>query len=501
MSLKDVLLAFRERLGEVMDLRGTAALLQWDQEVYMPPKGAQARGEQLATLSALTHRLFTGEEMGRLLGELGDAGDELDADAAKLVSETRYDFDREAKLPESFVQTFAREQSKAYQAWMKAREASDFSMFAPNLERLAGLLREKAEYVGYAVSPYDALLEDYERGMTVAELERVFGELAPRQSALVERIANAAVQPETGWLEQDWDEQAQWGLTMEVLRDIGYDFEAGRQDKSVHPFTTNFDLYDVRVTTRVHPRELFSCLTGSVHEGGHALYEQGFRPGDRRTTLAQGISLGVHESQSRMWENLIGRSLPFWQRYTPRLQAAHAGKLDGVGPEEVYAAINRVAPSFIRVEADECTYNLHVILRFEMEVAIIEGDLAIKDVPEAWNAKMKAYLGLDVPDDARGCLQDIHWSHGSMGYFPTYALGNLYASQFFEKIVEDLPALWTQVAGGDFAPLLEWLRENIHRHGRRMTASELVREVTGAPLGAGPFLRYIEEKYCALYGL
>jgi carboxypeptidase Taq len=500
MATENLLETFRARLGEVMDLRAAAAVLQWDMEVCMPPKGAPARGRQLATLSALAHRLFTADEMGRLLEDLRDSRESLTLDQAKLVEETAYDYERARQLPETFVERFSEEQSRAYEVWTKARAASDFEQFRPNLETMVDLLRQKAEYHGYADTPYDALLEDYERGALTKEVAAVFAALAPKQRDIVARIAAKAVQTPQ-WIDQEWDEQAQWDFSLRVLRDMGYDFEAGRQDRSVHPFSTNFDIHDVRITTRVDPRELFSCLTGSMHEGGHALYEQGFDEADRRTTLAAAPSLGMHESQSRMWENTIGRSLPFWRHYAPALRAAHPGKLDRVSPEELHRAINRVAPTFIRVEADECTYNLHIILRFEIEVALIEGTLQVADVPAAWNEKMRDYLGLDVSDDAHGCLQDIHWAHGGMGYFPTYALGNLYAAQIFERIERDMPDLWDQVGQGSFQPLLGWLREHIHRFGRRKSAAQLVADITGEAPGHEAFLRYLERKYGAIYEL
>jgi len=490
----------KEKYGEVLDLHGAIALLHWDQEVYMPPKGAEARGRQLATLSALAHRLFTDTALADLLETL-EADASLAGDDAKTVAETRHDFDLATKLPESFVAMLAEEQSRAYQAWTQARADSNFKTFQPHLEKIVELLRRKADYFGYTDSPYDALLGEYERGMTTAALRTLFGDLAEKQSALLARIAATGQQPDTTWLEQSWDQSAQWAVTMRVLKDIGFDFEAGRQDKSVHPFTTNFDLHDVRVTTRLSSDEPFSALTGSIHEGGHALYEQGFLESDRRTVLGQAISLGIHESQSRLWENMIGRSLPFWQHYAPLLREHHGTKLDGVNAEMIHRAINMVAPTFIRVEADECSYNLHIVLRFEIETALIEGRLAVKDVPEAWNARFKELLGLDVPNDAQGCLQDIHWSHASMGYFPTYALGNLYAAQLMEKIQEDVPGLWDGVAQGDFAPLLDWLRANVHRVGRRKTATELITDATGSAPSPAAFLRYLEGKYLPLYGL
>jgi len=491
----------RERLGQVADVRAALALLEWDQETYMPPKGGPARGQQIATLSALAHRLFTELSLGDLLRDLRDGGDRLEPDDAKLVDETLYDYERATKLPEAFVHELAGEQSRAFQAWLKARETSSFNLFLPHLEKLIALLQQKADLLGYEGSPYNALIEDFERGMTAEQLRGIFSELAPKQSALVRRIVASGRQPNVAWLDQDWDEGRQWAFTLRVLEDMGYDFEAGRQDKSAHPFTTNFDLADVRVTIRLDARDPLPALSAAMHEGGHALYEQGFQEKDRRTTLAEAPSLGIHESQSRLWENLIGRSLPFWQRYAAVMGGHFPGQLEAVTPEQLYEAANVVEPSLIRVDADECTYNLHVILRFELETAVMEGELKAAQVPEAWNAKVKEYLGIDVPDDARGCLQDVHWSHAAVGYFPSYALGNLYASQLFETILDQIPDLWNQVAAGDFAPLLTWLRSNVHQHGRRKLAREIVRDATGAEPSSEPYLRYLEAKFSALYAL
>lgn len=500
MAHEEQLEELRALMGEIIDVQSATGLLQWDQEVCMPPKGGPARGQQLATLAAVAHRMLTAPRVGKLLDALGGASG-LDSDSAALVREFRHDHERAQRLPERLVREFAEARSQAYEAWVAARETSDFGRFEPHLERIVLLSREKAEYFGYSGSPYNALLEEYERGMTAEMLSVIFGELAPRLRGLVARIVPAAGPSAGAWLDRDWDEEIQWALTLRVLRDMGYDFDAGRQDRSVHPFTVNFDIQDVRVTTRINRRELFSGLTGSIHEGGHALYEQGFALEDRRTVLAQAPSLGIHESQSRMWENMIGRSRPFWEHYAPVFREHHGAALGDAGPEDFYRAINHVAPSFIRVEADECTYNLHIILRFEIELALIEGNLRVRDVPEAWNAKVKEYLGLTVPNDAAGCLQDIHWSHGGIGYFPTYALGNLYAAQLFETIQEALPDLWEQVAQGSFAPLLAWLRTHVHRTGRRKLAAAIVEDATGSAPSAAPFLRYIEGKYGALYGI
>ncbi|MBX7256902.1 MAG: carboxypeptidase M32 [Candidatus Hydrogenedentes bacterium] len=491
----------RERLGEIADINSAIALLQWDQEVYMPPKAAHGRGQQLATLSALAHRLFTSAEIGEILSALSNSLSILEHADACLVEVVLHDFDRATKLPESFVHEFAKTQSEAYEVWVHARKESNFSLFEPLLARIVELNRRKADLLGFKESPYDALLNEFERGMTTARVKSIFGELAPKQSALVERIMASPRQPDVKWLDQVWPTQAQWDFSEKVLRDIGYDFDAGRQDKSVHPFTTQFDVTDVRITTRLSENDLFSALMGSIHEGGHALYTQGHDPADRRTPLLDGASLGLHESQSRMWENMIGRSLPFWRHYLPVFQSYFPGQLENVTAEQVYAAINQVCPSLIRVEADECTYNLHIILRFEIEVGLIEGALDVADVPEIWNAKMKQFLGLDVPNDAQGCLQDIHWSHGAFGYFPTYALGNLYAAHLFEAILRDIPDLWGRVDSGDFMPLLEWLREKVHRHGRRMLAEDIVQKATGSKPDSSAYLRYIGSKYSDLYGL
>lgn len=490
----------REALGGYLDVTAALSVLGWDQEVHMPPKGAARRGRQLATLSGIAHRMLTDDAVGDALAALEDDAT-LDADARALVNEARYEYDRATKLPEAFVTQLAQEQSRAYETWVQARRTNDFARFQPHLENITALLRQKAAYYGYEDTPYDALLSDYERGMTTARLREIFQGLREKQSALVERIMSRGHAPDCAWMDQDWDEARLWDITMRALREIGFDFDAGRQDKSVHPFTTNFGLKDVRVTTRFEPRDPFSALTGSLHEGGHALYEQGFLEADDRTFLAEAPSLGIHESQSRLWENLIGRSRPFWKRYGPIYREAFPSQLDGVSDEDFFRAINRVAPSLIRVEADECTYNLHVILRFEIEVALIEGDLTVAGVPEAWNAGMKDLLGLDVPSDDKGCLQDIHWAHASMGYFPTYALGNLYAAQLGERIRAELPNLDACIEAGEFAPLLTWLRAHIHHVGRRKLARDIIEEATGQAATAEPFLRYLETKYSALYGV
>ncbi len=488
-----------EKLGEIYDIRHALAVLHWDQEVCMPPKGAHARGLQLATLAGLEHRLFTDTEMRLLVDGLRDRTEDFSPEQVALIRETAHDLDRAIKIPESLVRLFAEAQSRAYEEWVEARRDSDFKRFQPHLKTMADLSREKAEFLGYEESPYDALLDEYERGMTASKLRPIFDALASRQSALVAQVADSPHQPDVSWLDQEWNGQTQMRFCEEVLRDMGYDFGAGRQDISVHPFTTTFDVQDVRITTRVNPRDFLSALSSSIHEGGHALYEQGLPADFRRTPLADAPSLGMHESQSRLWENIIGRSHAFFRRYLPRLQELFPGQLDQTTSADLYRAANRVAPSLIRVDADECTYNLHVIVRFEVETALIEGSIRAEHVPELWNAKMKVYLGVDVPDDAHGCLQDIHWAHGSFGYFPTYALGNLYSAQLMEQARRDIPDFWKNVEQGEFSELLAWLRDRVHRHGRTKNAAEIIESVTGHPPSPEPFLRYLEEKYAVLY--
>ncbi len=490
----------RGKLAEVFDVRAAIGLLSWDQEVNMPPKAAPARGQQLATLSGVAHRMFTDKGVGELLRRLGEAKG-LCADERRLVSETAYDYGRATKLPESFVTRFSEAASRGFHAWIKAKKDNRFSGFQQELDTLVGLCRERAELMGYEGSPYNALLEDYERGLRVEALRPMFATLARRQSALIGKIVKSPKQADLSWLDAAWDAGKQWDFTLRLLKDMGYDFAAGRQDKAEHPFTSEFDLYDVRVTTHLYEDNLFAGMMASLHEGGHALYEQGLREEDRRTPLGQAVSLGIHESQSRMWENLVGQSRPFWNHYGEVLRGYFPQELKGVSAEQIFRAVNHVEPTLRRLEADECTYNLHIILRFEIEVDLIEGRLKTADVPARWNELMKKYLGLDVPDDAQGCLQDVHWSHGALGYFPTYTLGNVYGAQMFDRIQQDIPELWTQIGQGNFCALLGWLREKVHRVGRRRLPAEIVRDATGKDPGVEPYLRYLEGKYGELYGL
>lgn len=500
--MQEKLETVQAKLKEIKNIYDAAAVLGWDQQVYMPPGGAEARAEQLATLSKLAHEMFTTDEIGALLTDLAQAGFDYDSDEASLIRVARRDYDKARKLPPRLVEEMSRTFSLGQQIWARARAEKDFAQFQDILAKIVDLNIEKAEAYGYDECLYDALLDEYEPDMKTAEVNRVFGELKAELVPLVQAIAGQAGAVEDSFLKKDFDETAQWDFGMIPLKAIGFDLERGRQDKSVHPFTTSFSINDVRITTRVFKDQFPSALFSTLHEGGHALYEQNSAPELEGSFLAGGTSLGVHESQSRMWENVLGRSREFWQFYYPRLQEFFPQQLAGVSQEDFYRAINKVTPSYIRVEADEVTYNLHIFLRFELEQELVEQRLKVTDLPGAWNAKMEEYLGLTPPNNALGVLQDIHWSGGSIGYFPTYTLGNVLSLQFYRQTLEDIPDLPRQFGRGEFGALLDWFKEKIHRHGRKYTANELVERVTGAgSIEAGPYLAYIKQKFSDIYGL
>ena len=498
--MQDKLDALRSRLAQVEDLKAAAALLEWDQETYMPHGAADARAQQLSTLHRLAHERGTDDAVGALLDDLEPSMEERDplSTAASLVRVARRDYDRARKLPADLVAELAEATSHAKQAWKKARHDDDFPHFAPHLEHLIDLNVQKAEALGYEDRRYDALLDEYEPGMKTADVEHVFGPLREQLVPIVDAISQQQP-PEDRFLHQSFDPQQQWDFGEAVIRDFGYDFERGRQDRSAHPFTTSFSISDVRLTTRINEEFLNTALFGTLHEAGHGLYEQGIDAELNRTPLAEGTSLGLHESQSRLWENQVGRSRPFWQHYYPLLQDAFPNQLHGIALDRFYRAINRVAPSLIRVEADEVTYPLHIMLRFEIEKGLIAGEVDVSDVPALWNEKMDEYLGLSPSTNADGVLQDIHWSLGAFGYFPTYALGTLMSAQLFDQAQADLPDLHDQVAAGQFGPLLGWLRSRVHRYGRKREAGDILNDVTGTTLQADHWLAYIRTKFGALY--
>ncbi|HZW03362.1 MAG TPA: carboxypeptidase M32 [Anaerolineaceae bacterium] len=491
----------KQLVGEAWDLQVASAIASWDMQVYMPPAGAEERSQVLGTLASLIHDKSTAPEIGELLNDLQPlAAQNPDSLEAGLIKRLQRLYDKETRVPRELVAEFARITGQAYEIWMRARATCDFELFRPYLERIVELRREYANLFAPYDHIYDPLLDDFEPGMKTRDVQEIFTILRQEQVELVKAISQRP-QVEDGFLHLEYPEQQQWDFGVEVATRLGFNWKAGRQDRSAHPFTTSFGIDDVRITTRFIPDQMSSALFSTMHEGGHALYQLGLDKALARTPLADGASLAVHESQSRMYENLVGRSRAFWRFFYPRLQEVFPSQLGGVDMETFYRGINKVEPSLIRVEADEATYNLHVMLRLELEIAMLEGRLAIKDLPEAWNERMQEYLGLTPPDVAKGVLQDVHWSGGSLGYFPTYSLGNLVSVQLFERLRQDVPDLDEQMARGEFGALLEWLREHVHKYGARYEPQELVERVTGSKITPHPYLRYLREKYSDIYGL
>jgi carboxypeptidase Taq len=494
---------FRELVGEVFDLDAVGSILEWDQQTYMPPGGAQVRAMQIAIINRLWHEKLSSDEFSAALEAAKEETASLDPDSdeVRVVRHMKREVDRWRKVPSEWVSEFKRVTALAHKAWEDARKEDDFTHFQPHLEEILKLRRQYSEFFAPYDHPYDPWLDYFEPGMKTSEVKAVFDKLRPRQVELVREIAERGTPVDDAVLHQDYDESRQWDFGIEVAKALGYDFERGRQDKAAHPFTTSFGIGDVRITTRFDPKYLGTALFATIHEAGHAMYDQGVSPSLDRTDLITGASLGVHESQSRMMENLIGRSRPFWVAFFPRLQEYFPSQLGEVDLESFYRAINKVEPSLIRVEADEATYNLHIMLRFEIELALAENKISVADLPEVWNSKMDEYLGLTPPNYADGVLQDIHWSAGYIGYFATYSLGNLMASQFWAKMEEDIPDLADQIERAQFAEMMSWLRENIHQHGAKFEPMELLQRVTGNTLSVEPYLRYLRGKYEEIYKL
>jgi carboxypeptidase Taq len=489
---------------EIKLLEHAMALLGWDQETYMPPKAVEERSEQLSLLQTILHRKATTTEIGDLLGELGVSEDNPEGDASLGTLDRAYvrvcfrDYTKNTKLPTELVSKLARQTSIAQSVWAEAREKSDFSRFAPHLEELLVLIKEKAECLGYEDHPYDALLDEFEPGMLTRRVKEIFDRVREELAPVIEQIASQPnVDDSILYRTYPLTLQRQFGEV--VLEDMGYSMERGRLDVSAHPFTTSLGRDDVRLTTRYSEDYFNTGIFGTIHEGGHGLYELGFAEEIKENILADATSLGIHESQSRIWENIIGRSYSFWSHYFPLLQHYFPETLADVSLDQFYRAINKVEPSFIRVEADEVTYNMHIILRFELELALITGELAVDELPGAWRSLSEQLLGIRPEKDSEGVLQDIHWSMGGVGYFPTYALGNLYSAQFYSAIREQLDDYEEIISSGDLQKVLFWLREKIHRHGRVYTAEKLCEQVTGEPLDPGYFVRYIKDKYSGIY--
>lgn len=499
----------RALLRNAATLGSIGALLGWDQETYMPHAASSHRGDQAAMMAGLVHEKLTSPRVGELISACeSDSGLTADAAAAANIREARRDYDRATKIPSELVAEIARVGSLAQEAWKEARAKSNFATFAPLLGELVLLTRRKAECVGAPKSAdgrpgelYDALLDEFEPGMTAANVEAIFTPLRQRLAPFIAEIAASKVSADRTVLEIEVPPTKQEAFARIVLGAMQFDMKAGRLDITTHPFCSGMAPGDTRLTFRYAKEGFLEPLYGVMHEAGHGLYEQGLPKAEHfGEPLGEAISLGIHESQSRMWENFVGRSRAFWEWAYPHAREVFGPVMGRFGADAMFRASNLVQPSFIRVEADESTYNLHIMLRFQIERAIISGQLAVKDIPGEWNALFEQYLGLKVPDDRRGCLQDVHWSHGGFGYFSTYTLGNLYAGQMWETINAQNPQLENQLARGEFGPLKTWLNENIHRHGRRYRAGELCRMITGQPLGADGLMRHLEGKIRPIYG-
>lgn len=496
--MSDALTELRERLAEIADLNAAGGLLGWDQQTMMPERAAPQRAEQLGTLGKLVHERFTDDAIGRLLDAAAPAPGSTDE---ALVRVTRRDWEKGRRVPTELAAELARAGALGHQAWVDARERADFGAFLPFLRRNVELKLRYVECFEGFDDPYDVLLDDYEEGMTSAEVDALFTELRAGLVPLIAAIGARADAVDASPLHGDFPVAGQAELVGRVLRRLGWSADGWRLDEAAHPFATSFGPGDVRLTTRYDPSYVGMALYGAIHEFGHGLYESQVDPALARTPLGEGVSLGVHESQSRLWENVVARGRPFAGWLHGQLREVFPERFADVSAEDFHRAVNKVAPSLIRVEADEATYGLHVILRFELERAMIAGTVALEELPEEWNARMKEYLGVDVPNDAVGVLQDVHWSGGDIGYFATYALGNLISAQLWERARADLPDLDAQLAAGDGLGLRAWLGEHVHRFGRTYPPRELVRRVVGGPIQVEPFLAYLNGKLRPIYGL
>lgn len=484
---------------QIKILDGISQLLQWDQETYMPSEASGIRAEQLELLAGLTHKEKTSKQFGTLLGKL------IDIDSGHLIATDlsppqeaavrlwRKDYRKTILLPTEFVEEFTKISSQSMQVWQSAKKDNCFHVFAPFLDKIVSMNRQKAEYLGYEEHPYDALLDDYEPDAKTKEIESLFEKLRSTLTPLIKKMASKNIQND--FLFGEWDHSKQLAFGKIILEKMGYDFSKGRIDFSAHPFSSSAHPTDSRITTRIHPSSLMSNISVLMHEGGHSLYEMGLPQEFYGNPLGDAQSYGIHESQSRWWETRIGLSEPFWHYFFPLLKETFHGQLDHISFDTFYQGINKITPSFIRVEADELTYPIHIILRFEIEKGLIEGTIQVRDIPELWNAKMENYLGITPPTNREGCLQDVHWSMGAFGYFPTYTLGNLYAAHLFEGFEKEHPEWKKNVASGELGFIKGWLHEKIHQHGRRYSTEQLLKNATGRSLTAEPYLKYLSEKY------
>ena len=500
--MQDKIEQLKDILAKVSDLEKASDLLEWDMQTYMPPGGFEARGYQMGTLISQAHDMFVSDDVGSLLEELKPYGKSLDpeSDDACLIEIAQRDYQKQTRVPSNYVAEYSRITTIAHGAWEEARQNDDFPHFQPHLEKIVEMRRQYADFFAPFEHVYDPLLDDFEPGMKTAEVQKIFSEMRPNQVELIKAISEKP-QVDDSFLHLKYDGDKQWKFGEAAITKYGYDWNRGRQDKAAHPFSTSFGIGDVRITTRIDENFLNTGLFGTLHEAGHAIYEQGISPDLERTPLGDGASMAIHESQSRMYENLLGLSYDFWVHFYPILQDTFKTQLGNVDLETFYKGINKVESSLIRIDADEATYNLHIMLRTELEIELMEGNLQVVDLPQAWNDRMEEYLGVVPPNDADGVLQDVHWASGALGYFPTYSLGNLVSNQLWEKINQDIPGLSGQVQAGDFSELLSWLRENVHQHGSKFKPQVLVKRIVGEEIYPEPYLKYLNGKFGAIYQL
>ena len=488
---------YKTKMQKIADVKYASAVLQWDQETYLPPKGADCRGRQLATLSELAHELFTDEKLGALLHDLMSKND-LSPTEKRNVELTLDDYNRNKKLSPAFVRSMSEAVNRSFHAWIKARKENSFSSFEQPLHEVIELKKQEAALLGYTSHPYDALMNDYDKGLTVATVDELFNSLRPQLSNLLEMI-NRNPTVDDAFLRQHFDKDTQWKFGIEMLNSIHFNFEAGRQDISEHPFTINFNSNDVRITTRIDEKDFGNMTWSCLHEGGHALYEQGLPETEYGLPLGEYCSVSIHESQSRLWENGIGRSKEFWSFNYPLLQDYFPTPFKSISIDTFYKGINKIQASLIRTDADELTYHFHVMIRYELEKLLIDGSLQAKDIPAYWNELYRKYLDIQVTDDKQGCLQDVHWSHGSFGYFPTYSIGSLYATQIFNAIEKYNPSVKEYIKQGNNIPVLNWLKQHIYQHGRYYTSEGLCLNATGEKLSSQYFINYATKKYSDIY--
>lgn len=494
--------ALRERMATIQDLENVSSLLSWDQLTVMPRRGAQGRAAQVRTVGMLTHGMLTDDETGRLLdgAELENGQTEPDEVLGALIRVTRYDRDRALRVPPDLVGEIAQAAAAGYGLWTEARKTSDFARFLPALERNIDLRFRYIECFEPEASSYDVLIEDFEQGLKSSEISSIFEGLKLQLIPLLNRVVERSGLIDDSVFHQPFPVAGQQAAGLRVLEKLGFDSSSWRIEPTVHPFASSIGLSDIRLTTRYNENDITDSLMSTIHEFGHGLYEAQVDPKLARTPMASGCSMILHESQSRFWENMVGKSEPFWSLIHPVFLEAFPAQLGGTTSDQLYRAINVMGPSLIRTDADELTYGFHIILRYELERDLIEGRLMARDLPEAWNAKMKQYLGIDVPSDQEGVLQDVHWSAGSIGYFPTYLLGSVLSAQIWDRMAQDLPDAPDLIGAGDFAPIREWQREHVHATGRMYTPRETIERAVGGPLDPGPYVAYLQAKVSSLYG-